>query len=169
MDSPIFAQDIDNIEFSPRIPQPTSYIKVRSKNKRDREFDRLFLAQELEWENETSKSALPKSSRKGEKQDQDSVWALSFSRDGKYLAAGGENGLVKIWSVLSDEEDRQEQEVDEAEKIAKSIQLRAAVFQNSPLRTYTDHEAAILDLQWSKVSGQGLLELRANLLRMTSS
>jgi WD40 repeat protein len=167
MDSPIFAQDIDNIEFSPRIPQPTSYIKVRSKNKRDREFDRLFLAQELEWENEAS--ALPKSSRKGEKQDQDSVWALSFSRDGKYLAAGGENGLVKIWSVLSDEEDRQEQEAEEAEKTAKSIQLRAAVFQNSPLRTYTDHEAAILDLQWSKVSEQGLSKLRANFPRMTSS
>jgi WD repeat-containing protein 44 len=159
MDSPIFAQDIDNIEFSPRIPQPTSYIKARSKNKRDREFDRLFLAQELEWENESSKGSQPKSSRKGEKQDQDSVWALAFSLDGKYLAAGGENSLVKIWSVLADEEERQEQEAEEAEKIGKGIQLRAAIFQNNPLRTYTDHEGAILDLQWSKVGEIYLLQI----------
>ena len=152
MEKPLFSQDIDNIEFSPRISQPTSYVKVKSKNKRDREFDRLFLAQELRWQDASTKGSQSKLS-KGEKQDQDAIWALTFSLDGQYLAAGGENRVVKVWSVLASEDERQAQ--DEEEEITRTntgVQMRASVFRSTPLRTYTDHEGAILDLSWSKVS-----------------
>jgi WD repeat-containing protein 44 len=152
MESPMFSQDIDNIEFSPRIPQPTSYLKVKSKNKRDREFDRLFLAQEIRWRDDVAKASQSKPG-KGEKQDQDAIWALAFSLDGKYLAAGGDNGVVKVWSILSSEEEREANEADEDENIqADTVHLRASVFKTAPLRKYTEHEGAILDIQWSKVS-----------------
>jgi WD40 repeat protein len=153
MEKPLFSQDIDNIEFSPRIPQPTSYVKTKSKNKRDREFDRLFLAQELRWQGASTKSSQSRLG-KGEKQDQDAIWAIAFSRDGQYLAAGGENNVVKVWSVLATEDERQAQDAEEEEnaRTNTSVQMRASVFRSAPLRTYTDHEGAILDLSWSKVS-----------------
>lgn len=46
-DAHVFSQPIDRIGFNPRHLQPPSYIKVRSKFKKTRDFDRLFLAQEL--------------------------------------------------------------------------------------------------------------------------
>lgn len=156
MSGPAFSQDIDNIEFSPKIPHPTAYTKVKSKNKRDREFDRLFLAQELRWHNDRLERADTKISSKSEKPDKDAIWALSFSTDGKYLAAGGENKSVKIWSVLSNEEDREAQEIEDNEYPSAAVQMKAPVFNSTPVQTYTDHDGAILDLQWSKVSYSNL-------------
>ena len=110
MASPIFAQDIDNIEFSPRIPQPISYVKVRAKNKKEKEFEKLFLAQELSLKDEgQSKKGTSGKTGKVERQeapDANAVWALAFSLDGKYLAAAGQNHVVKVWSVLSSLEER---------------------------------------------------------------
>jgi WD40 repeat protein len=153
MSVPVFAQDVDNIEYSPRIPQPSNYLKVRSKNKRQREFDKLFLSQELKWKpDNTSRPAPARISSKGEKGVQDAIWAMSFSLDGRYLAAGGENKLIKIWSVISSEEERDAQEAEEMDYADDSpVHMRASVFQSTPIRVYTEHEGPILDLQWSKV------------------
>jgi WD40 repeat protein len=169
MEGPIFSQDIDNIEFSPRIPQPTSYYKVKSKNKRDREFDRLFLAQELQWHVNSPKSTQTKPG-KGEKQDQDAIWAIAFSLDGKYLAVGGENHVVKVWSVLASEEEREAQYAEDGTRSSNGVQMRASVFKSAPLKTYTDHEGAILDLCWSKVNSPSRclqFEIEANFIRIT--
>jgi WD40 repeat protein len=27
------------------------------------------------------------------------IWAMSFSRDGRYLASGGQDGIVRVWEV----------------------------------------------------------------------
>jgi WD40 repeat protein len=152
MSGPVFSQDVDNIEFSPKIPHPTSYTKVKSRNKRNRELDRLFLAQELRWHNDKLEKTDTKVSSKSEKPDKDAIWALSFSTDGKYLAAGGESKSVKLWSVLSNEEDREVQEMEENDYPNPAVQMRAPIFNSTPVQTYTDHDGAILDLQWSKVS-----------------
>ncbi|KAM0789769.1 hypothetical protein ACM66B_006622 [Microbotryomycetes sp. NB124-2] len=34
------------------------------------------------------------------------VWAIKFSEDGRYLAVGGKDGVVRVWEVLSTPEDR---------------------------------------------------------------
>ena len=47
MNAQLFSHTVDNVGFRPKYPQPPAYIKVRSKNKEKREFDRMFLAQEL--------------------------------------------------------------------------------------------------------------------------
>ncbi|GAA5884077.1 hypothetical protein JCM6882_002129 [Rhodosporidiobolus microsporus] len=35
------------------------------------------------------------------------VWAIKFSDDGRYLAVGGKDGVVRVWEVLSNPSDRQ--------------------------------------------------------------
>ena len=45
--------------------------------------------------------------------DRSAIWALEFLKDRKFLAAGGHNYLVRVWAVLSTEEDRQAHERDE--------------------------------------------------------
>ncbi|KAF2666674.1 WD40 repeat-like protein [Microthyrium microscopicum] len=155
MDSSMLKQDIDNIEFSPRVLQPTGYVKVRSKNKQEREFDKLFLAQELKVDNSNgsvngAQTKGPK--EKGEPPDQNAIWATAFSRDGKYLAVGGQNRLVTVWSVLGSVDEREAQDAeDEGQNPTQGrIQLRASVFRSTPVRTFTDHEGPVNDLSWSK-------------------
>ncbi|KAK5167775.1 uncharacterized protein LTR77_007474 [Saxophila tyrrhenica] len=160
-DAQVFSQPLDNMSFSPRMPQPPSYIKVRAKHKKTRDFDRLFLAQELdcrkrrkvERQNSSSKLRRKNSATPAE---QDTVWAMEFSRDGKYLAAAGADGVVRVWAVLSSSEDRQKHEKQEAQQSegngvdAHAEHLSAPVFQSQPIREFEGHGSTILDLSWSK-------------------
>lgn len=155
MESPLLAQDVDNIEFSPRIPQPPSFVKVRARNKRHKEFDRLFLAQELR----PGDGAAEKSVKDGKTKDAgpencDATWAVGFSRDGKYLASAGQDHVVRIWAVISTPEEREAHDLDEEMNSPThgKLQIRASVFQTRPVREYLDHEGAVLDLSWSKVA-----------------
>lgn len=159
-DAEVFAQPVDNIGFSPRQPQPPAYIKVRSKYKKERDFDRLFLAQELECrkrrklERQNTGSKLRRKS--STPADANTVWAMEFSRDGKYLAAAGVDGIVRIWAVLTSSEDRQKHEKQEANESeangvdAHAEHLSAPVFQTHPIREYEGHTSTVLDLSWSK-------------------
>lgn len=127
------------------------YIKTKAKHKSKREFNHLFLAQELNLGPSTSAtspalsdtihpSALPelpetpntvdsltysiptskssvgrkasnaahsKSSKKASKQAPPSTWALKFSTDGNYLASAGQDGVIRIWQVISGSEERE--------------------------------------------------------------
>jgi WD40 repeat protein len=159
-DAEVFAQPVDNVGFNPRRPQPPSYIKVRSKHKKEREFDHLFLAQELECrkrrkiERQNSSNKLRRKS--SSPIEADTVWAMEFSKDGKYLAAAGADGVVRVWAVLASSEDRQKHEKQEAlENEAKGVEahsehLSAPVFQRQPIREFEGHTSTILDLSWSK-------------------
>jgi WD40 repeat protein len=156
MDSPsVFVQDIDNIEFSPRIPQPSSYVKVKAKGQREQELEHLFLAQELSLKDPQEKQQLPRSnsgkSSRYEAPDAHAAWALAFSLDGKYLAAAGQDGVVKVWSVLSSLEEREEQEQEEDETERGDVSMRASIFRSTPVRVYKDHTGPVWDLRWSKV------------------
>lgn len=74
------------------------------------------------------------------------IYALAFSRDGHYLAAGGQDKTVRIWklvvqSILDD----------------PNVDTRQApIFQDKALRL-VGHEADILDLSWSRPSSNFLL------------
>ncbi|GAA5982767.1 hypothetical protein JCM10908_006777 [Rhodotorula pacifica] len=109
-------------------------VKVKSKGKSHKDFGRLFLAQELvitphanmplrpsdeesihsasmadsaslhSRTSPTKKEEPTSTTSKGKKRN--AVWATKFSEDGKYLAVGGKDGIVRVWEVLSSPEDR---------------------------------------------------------------
>jgi WD40 repeat protein len=170
MDAQAYLHAVDNIEFNPRHPQPPPYIKVRSKYKKEKEFDRVFLAQELRAGSPTvplsRTSTQPLTSRTNtgytinsptsdtspSQSEDDAVWALEFSKDGKYLASGGQDKIIRVWAVISTPEERQElgKEEDEAHATVQGLRLDAPVFHPVVHRQYEGHEGAVIDLSWSK-------------------
>lgn len=156
MDAEIFSQPIGYI---PQFPSPPKYIKVRSHGKKDKDFNRVFLAQELRGrtgvEIAQSGGRLVKNGayKHGDKEG-NAIWAMEFSKDGKHLAAGGKDYVVRVWQVISAKEDRLAHETEESRpgKESESVRLSAPVFKTKTVREYGGHEASILDLSWSKVS-----------------
>lgn len=153
-DADIFTQPIG---FVPKFPAPPKYIKVRSRGKREKDFNRVFLAQELRGRTgveiaqaggRSAKSGAATIQSVENPKNDKAVWAVEFSEDGRYLAAGGYDNIVRVWGVIVNEEDRQslEKDHDTAEK------LSAPVFKEQPVREYEGHTGIVLDLSWSKVS-----------------
>ncbi|MCI16551.1 WD repeat-containing protein 44-like, partial [Trifolium medium] len=64
---------------------------------------------------------------------------MKFSPNGKYLASGGEDGVVRIWRIMS------------RDKSPSFIFLQKDIFQidESPLQELFGHSSDILDLAWS--------------------
>lgn len=179
MDADVFSQPIG---FVPRFPPPPKYIKVRCHEKKDKEFNRLFLAQELRGktglEFAQSGGRLTKSGgfKSGDpRKDGNAVWAMEFSKDGRYLAAGGQDFAVRVWAIIATAEDRREHEKDEdaAGKGEHSVRLSAPVFKRKTVQEYGGHTASILDVSWSKVKQYSLVVWHAgksaNYPRTTSS
>lgn len=157
MDADVFSQPIG---FVPRFPAPPKYIKIRSHGKKEKEFDRLFLAQELrgktglEFAQTGGRLVKNGGFKSGDpRKDGNAVWAMEFSTDGRYLAAGGQDFSVRVWAVLATAEDRRGHEIDEdaAGKGGASVRLSAPVFKRRTVQEYGGHTASILDLSWSKV------------------
>ncbi|KAI8637819.1 WD40-repeat-containing domain protein, partial [Parasitella parasitica] len=65
------------------------------------------------------------------------IWVLKFSKDGCYLASGGQNCVVYLWKLL----DQNTQDVPE---------YSINVLEEKPHMEYIGHKADILDLAWSK-------------------
>jgi WD repeat-containing protein 44 len=157
MDAQLFSHTVDNLGFSPKYPQPPAYIKVRAKFKRVKEFDRLFLAQELR-SSRVKKAPAPGTNpapQSGAAATHNPIWALEFSKDGRYLAAGGQDRTVRVWAVISTPEERRAHEREESDPNApagEEMHLSAPVFKQKVFREYHGHHGTILDLSWSKVS-----------------
>ncbi|GAB1214476.1 hypothetical protein ATERTT37_003639 [Aspergillus terreus] len=142
------------IGFFPRFPRPPKYIRVRAQYKKEKTFHRTFVAQELEG----AENALDQSDKDGAASSAGdhstskagkAVWALVFSKDGKYLAAAGQDGKVRVWAVISSPEDRNETEPEGHDDDALP-QLKAPVLKQKPIQVYEGHTGSILDLSWSK-------------------
>ena len=156
----VFAQPVDNIEYNPTHPQPPAYIKVRARNRKTKDFDRLFLAQELRADpaSQENVSTTPNTSRRRSSTAATSglntVWAMEFSKDGKYLATAGHDKVVRIWAVLASPEARHGEDRRDSTSTQNSgrpnVRLSAQVFKNKPIKEFAGHEATILDLTWSK-------------------
>ncbi|KAK3213523.1 hypothetical protein GRF29_28g158682 [Pseudopithomyces chartarum] len=85
MDATLFSHAVDNMGFSPKHPPPPSYIKMRSKHKKEKEFEAVFLAQELRCKKEKKRHSVgPEEGKQpsGAAGVQNPVWALEFSKDG---------------------------------------------------------------------------------------
>jgi hypothetical protein len=155
MDAEVFAQPIG---FIPRYPPPPKYIRVRSQYKKEKDFDRLFVAQQLggtrdldKHSAERTRSASDAELRSPAKTGK-AIWALEFSYDGRYLAAAGQDKKVRVWAVIATTEDRQAHETeDEAKNDQPLIRLSAPVFKTRPVQEYEGHTASVVDLSWSKV------------------
>ncbi|CAG8588010.1 6417_t:CDS:10 [Acaulospora morrowiae] len=121
------------------------YIKTRTRHKKDRDFDKLFLAQELNN---------PISNENGEANlGNNAIWIMKFSKDGKFLATGGQDTIVRVWAVISSDEEREhflEGSGTSVYEGTSGAKLRAPVFRDKPLYEYCGHTADVLDLSWSK-------------------
>lgn len=162
--------------YIPQHKEPPRYIRTKAYNKKTREFSRMFLAQEL-LGTRPLKAGGP---REGSVRDGGSVgdagngtvpltgtttrlggirapqqtggaiWATEFSKDGKYLAAGGRDHIVRVWAVISTADERKAQEEEEIANGVSGERLSAPVFMEKPYREFEGHTGEILDLSWSK-------------------
>ncbi|KAK0719051.1 hypothetical protein B0T21DRAFT_295343 [Apiosordaria backusii] len=163
----VFSQTLSNPVmgggYVPHHKEPPRYIRTKATNKKAREFNRMFLAQELvgtrppKDEDKADANKAPvvtvsvagggdrKTARSG-----GAIWATEFSRDGKYLATGGRDHIVRIWAVLTTPEERRAHEDDEAVNGGPGERLSAPVFRGRPLMEFEGHTGEVLDLSWSK-------------------
>jgi WD40 repeat protein len=158
MNAHVFSSSIGANGYIPQHKEPPRYIKVRAHHKKEREFNRMFLAQELRGakpisNGEKDSSPIKKNQPNVLKKSKDAggaVWAAEFSKDGKYLAAAGQDHIVRVWSVISTSEERHahEQEEDASEGLGE--RLSAPVFRSKPIREFEGHTGTVLDLSWSK-------------------
>ncbi|KAK4662260.1 uncharacterized protein QC763_701200 [Podospora pseudopauciseta] len=163
----VFSQTLSNPVmgggYVPHHKEPPRYIRTKATNKKAREFNRMFLAQELvgtrppkdEEKADATKAPVVtvsvagggdrKTARSG-----GAIWATEFSRDGKYLATGGRDHIVRIWAVLTTCDERRAHEEDENANGGPGERLSAPVFRDRPLIEFEGHTGEVLDLSWSK-------------------
>lgn len=166
MNAHVFASCVAANGYIPQHKEPPRYIKVRAHQKKVKEFDHMFLAQELNgisgkkisyveektpglttFDGFPNGPSKPKSTKMS-----GAVWATEFSRDGRYLAAAGRDGKVRVWAVLSTPEERKSHEHEEDVLLSThgGERLSAPVFKSEPVREFEGHTGEILDLSWSK-------------------
>jgi len=198
MDAHVFSQPIGYI---PQFPAPPKYIRVRSpralaaslrvlglteflqvrsRHKPKRDFDQTFLAQELYRKPAHEEDGKPADGSTANlsslppalpKHKSGAIWAMKFSKDGRYLAAGGQDKMVRVWQVIGTKEEREAHEnalniiyyinTEDAAGAGpggiysndSGLRLNAPVFLPEPIHEYAGHTADVLDLSWSKVGG----------------
>ena len=169
--APVFSSIVGAGGYIPHHKEPPKYIRIKAYNKKEKEFNRMFLAQELVGTKPLAAEADEKAPRvtvttagAGRRRTTETggaIWTTEFSRDGKYLAAAGRDKVVRVWAVISTREDRRAYEEEEA-AISSSgggggggtagtgERLSAPVFLESPVREFEGHTGEVLDLSWSK-------------------
>ncbi|CZS78319.1 unnamed protein product [Fusarium graminearum] len=140
--------------YIPLHKEPPRYIRVKAHNKKDRDYNHLFLAQEL-----TASEHKPQNTHGravatavGSKilRGGDAIWAAEFSLDGRYLAVAGKDQVVRVFAVISTPEERKEHEEEEAQHGTHGEKLSAPVFRTKPVREFREHTGEVLALSWSK-------------------
>ncbi|KAF6812448.1 WD repeat domain-containing protein [Colletotrichum sojae] len=140
--------------YIPHHKEPPRYIRVKSHSKKSREFNRMFLAQELvipQPEAGSEKSTTVTTSNGSRRANNaGAIWASEFSMDGKYFAAAGKDQVVRVWAVISTPEERRRHEEEENANGAAGERLSAPVFRSKPVHEFRGHTGEVLDLSWSK-------------------
>lgn len=131
-------------------------VKVKVVGKKTKEFNSLFLAQQLAVPSSPSAhspnpspplaSGASAHSASHSFQHVSSaapgaqpIWVTKWSPDGRHLAVGGQGGIVRVWRVLDSPEERSRTEGV------------MPVFAGAPLE-FCGHESDVLDICWSKGS-----------------
>ncbi len=145
--------------YIPRHKEPPRYIRTKAHNKKDREFNRMFLAQELIGTRPPAKEKDEKvplvtviTATEGRKTTETggAIWTTEFSKDGRYLAAAGRDEIFRVWAVISTHEDRKAHEEEEIANGVTGERLSAPVFLEKPIQEFEGHTGEILNLSWSK-------------------
>jgi WD repeat-containing protein 44 len=131
------------------------YVRIRSHNISNSQFRNLFLAQELVGgkQPEPGYAGSAPQTAIGSKMSSGgdaTIWAAEFSPSGRYLAVAGKDRSIKLFKVISTEEERLAQQRCENGTILGSKSLSAPVFLSRPYREFKGHSAEILTLSWSK-------------------
>lgn len=163
MNAHVFSSSIGANGYIPQHKEPPRYIKVRAHHKKDREFDHMFLAQELSGTKHPhvdekvpglttyeGNGDQPNKLSKPQKMT-GAIWCTEFSKDGRYLAAAGRDMIVRVWAVISTPDERLSHEHDEdVSSTTGGERLSAPVFRSKPVREFQGHTGEVLDLSWSK-------------------
>ena len=100
------------------------------------------------------------------------VWVMKFNRDGRYLAAGGQDAVLRVWILVSEQDEclnsatstssRTNSPSSSPKPPRKDTTLAGSpnqpspsshlppIFKQAPYRSFTGHKSDILDLSWSK-------------------
>ncbi|CAO3607581.1 unnamed protein product [Mucor fragilis] len=131
-------------------PHEKPYVKIKTKIKTNKRFNRIVLAQTLAVDTAevyaTTGIKIEDTDAEDPKQPMGAVWANRFSKDGRYMATGGQSCVIHVWKVLRDLERNDNIDIQDLLPHEPSIK----VFHDAPVRTYVGHTADILDLSWSK-------------------
>ncbi|OHW98542.1 WD repeat domain-containing protein [Colletotrichum incanum] len=140
--------------YIPHHKEPPRYIRVKAHNKKTREFNRMFLAQELviprNEPSDNKSTTLTESTNATQLNNNGAIWATEFSTDGKYFAAAGKDQVVRVWAVISTHEERRRHEEEENANGDYGERLSAPVFRSKPIHEFHGHTGEVLDLSWSK-------------------
>ncbi|KAK7905666.1 hypothetical protein LTR67_000390 [Exophiala xenobiotica] len=161
VEAEVFSQPVG---FIPKLPAPPRYIKVKAQYGKEKDFDRLFLAQISLDPPRTKSRKMSIDSKIHDIKDtpvtqpspststtNSAIWAMEFSKDGKYLAAAGQDKKLRVWEVIATPEDRDaEDKLAESDHDGDKMKLNAPVFKSKLAREYDGHTSSILDLSWSK-------------------
>ena len=137
-------------------------VSVKAHDKRC-QFGDLFLIQELSdhapprhvvGEKKECMEALPECpigmgtpSAPPEEQDNPPYYVLKFSKDGHYLAAGGQDRIIRVWKLI----------VQSVLEDGPDHGRSPKIFHDSPSRRLYGHEGEVLDLAWGKSASNYLL------------
>jgi WD40 repeat protein len=120
---------------------------MKCKKKSKSEFGKMLLIQEL-----STTSTRPRSDNSDQQQpgspllsESSPLFSAKFSGDGNFLAVAGADGMVRVWKLLV--EDTMALSQDNSKYSPPKM---AAIFQQEPIQVFTGHNAAVLDLSWSK-------------------
>jgi len=79
------------------------------------------------------------------------IWSLSFSKNGKYLASGGQDTIIRVWILYSEVQDYlSSPDISDTKHSIMKKKKISPVFRSYPYRYYRGHTSDILDLSWSK-------------------
>ncbi|GAN03728.1 conserved hypothetical protein [Mucor ambiguus] len=122
-------------------PHEKPYVKIKTKIKTNKRFNRIILAQTLAVDTTevyaTTGIRIEDTDVEDPKQPMGAIWANRFSKDGKYMATSGQSCVIHIWKVLRDLERNDNIDIQDLLPHEPSIK----VFHDAPVRTYVGHTA----------------------------
>ncbi|OBZ87960.1 putative WD repeat-containing protein C3H5.08c [Choanephora cucurbitarum] len=121
------------------------YIKTKTKQKKgQKEFSRLVLAQTIttsQLETGNRRNSIELAADPGPNHPYGAIWAMRFSKDGRYLATAGQNCIIHVWKLINPQKQPSEDNIDP---------ISNKIIDESEVIEYTGHTADILELAWSK-------------------
>ncbi|KAJ2006670.1 hypothetical protein GGI04_001806 [Coemansia thaxteri] len=138
---------------APRAVDAWRFIAPRSKRVKRRALWRLFLAQEITPQIYDEAGERRASAAKA------AVWALEFSVCGRYLAAGGQDGVVRVWRLRAYAREQQQQLLQQAAAPAQlSPDSVRAVDNAAPVARIAKHARTFSLGQAARAEPTGQLE-----------